>query len=530
MSIERLHHPAVNMLCGQGLDLPSQAARTRATWLPVRDGRPPALLIALLWGRDCTDRVRDLDAFLDGLLADCCCTPAEWSETQAVRQVLAAFNLQLFRQRQSGRHVLELNAGLLLVQGDEAQFLQAGAIGLRRYQRGEVHSWVGREGLLLGIQAELALVQYRLTLNSGDLLLLAPQPLLELADLQGVRAASAVTGAADLPALLGPLLQAPGAAALLQAGEVSRASALSPRMPWPVVRNAQPGLQLDGWTLLVECPFGPVGRLFRATDPRGREALLWLAEQPVDEVFRQREWALRSSLATGLPHVVSSHQPRQHAFWLLQPRSASMRSLSDRITKHGPMRGVQVLALIEQLIAAVRGLQRRGMQGLWLDPRAILLDDDGHVLLLPEQAALVPGVPQQSLPPEAIPLAPEARAGQALDGRADQFALAALAYWLCSGRWPDVARPDADARSIYVPLAQFGVAVPLGWDGVLARALAPKAVARFEALSEFQQALRKPLMQPPVRAAGRQKRRRYAYLGLFGLALLLLALALWLSL
>lgn len=29
MSIEPLHHPAVKLLCGQGVDLPSQAARAR---------------------------------------------------------------------------------------------------------------------------------------------------------------------------------------------------------------------------------------------------------------------------------------------------------------------------------------------------------------------------------------------------------------------------------------------------------------------------------------------------------------------
>lgn len=42
------------------------------------------------------------------------------------------------------------------------------------------------------------------------------------------------------------------------------------------------------------------------------------------------------------------------------------------------------------------------------------------------------------------------------------------------------------AASRYVPLARLIESVPAGWDGVLARALAPQATQRYEALSELQ--------------------------------------------
>lgn len=530
MSIERLHHPTIKLLCGNGLDLPSQAARARASWLPGREGRPPLLLVALLWARDCTDVVRTLEAYLDGLLADFCSTPAGWSEAQAARQVLAALNQQLFRQRQAGRSIAQLDAGLLLLQNGEAQFLQAGAIGLRRDQGTTATSLVGRDGLQLGAQAELALVQHRLLLSADELLLMAPQPLLDVADLQDWRGLDAELDMQALHALLTPLLQAPGAAVLLQPGVLEQTPALTVRAPWPAVQHAQPGVQLDGWMLLSACPYGPPGRLFRATDLRGREALLWLAEQAADEAFWQREWALRRSPVSSLPQVLSSHQPREHAFLLLEPPAKGMRSLIDWVAAYGPVDGLTLLALLEQLVAAVRGLQRRGMQGLWLDPRNILVSDGGRVLLLPEHAALIPGVAQQALPAHAVPLAPEARAGQNLDGRADQFALAALAYWLLCGRWPDVAQADADGPGRYIPLAPFNVQLPAGWDGVLARALAPMPQARFEALSEFELALRQPLQ---LRAEPTRRTRRYRspwQLVLLGLLLTQLGIGLWLSL
>jgi hypothetical protein len=180
------------------------------------------------------------------------------------------------------------------------------------------------------------------------------------------------------------------------------------------------------------------------------------------------------------------------------------------------------------LIVAVRALQRRGMQGLWLNPRNILIDENARLLLLVEHAALLPGVPRQSMPQGAEPLAPELRQGLAVDGRADQFALAALAYWLFCGRWPDAARSGAGSGSHYLPLSHFTVRVPAGWDGVLARALAPMAQARFEALSEFQLALHKPLLHPHVQKTKTHTPHPWR-LGLAAIVLVQLLMGLWIS-
>jgi hypothetical protein len=73
-----------------------------------------------------------------------------------------------------------------------------------------------------------------------------------------------------------------------------------------------------------------------------------------------------------------------------------------------------------------------------------------------------------------------------VDGRAEQFSVAALAYWLLCGQWPEAARSAVNGGSRYVPLARLLETVPQGWDGVLARALAPQAGQRYEALSELQ--------------------------------------------
>jgi len=65
---------------------------------------------------------------------------------------------------------------------------------------------------------------------------------------------------------------------------------------------------------------------------------------------------------------------------------------------------------------------------------------------------------------------------------------------------------------------------------VLARALAPRPEARFEALSEFERALRQPLSQHSDPMQRARHYRPHWRLGLLGLLVLQLAVGLWLSL
>lgn len=494
MPTVRMEHPAATVVFGHGIDLPHQAARARAMWMAGRKGRPPVLMVALLWARECADVVQTIEHYLDALFADYRCTPQSWSEAQAARQVLAALNQQLFLRKQTGRQIAELNVGLLLLQEGDLQFLQAGSIGLLRYQNDTIHTLVGREGMQVGERAELALVQHSLPLNTGELLLMAPQPLLGVADLNAYRHARQTQCATELQALLEPLLHAPSAGALLLLGDSNALNSHPSIQSWPVVKNAVAGMEIDGWTLISNCSFGPSGRVFRALDAAGRCALLWLSEQPADDVFWQREWAVRCCRVSGLPQVLSAYTPRGHAFSLFEYPSMDMRSLADWAAARAPLALQTVMSIIKQAIGAMRALQRRGMQGLLLSPRNILIGESGRVLLFAEQAVLIPGARRQVLPADAVPLAPELRTAEGcVDGRADQFALAALAYWLLCGQWPEVARPEASPNSRYVPLENFNRRLFNGWDGVLAKALAPHAAARFDALSEFQQALEQPL-------------------------------------
>lgn len=512
MSLRLAHSPLPGVALGAGPDLPAQAARVRAEWLGGRQGRPVLFMLGLLWGRGCPNLVQELEGQLDALFADFACAPDAWSEAQAVRQVLASLNMLNFRRARAGRPSAELAAGVLLVQGGQAHFLRCGNIGLLRYRAGELQALPGREDGSLGGQAELPLTQHNLSLQAGEALLMAPQPLLEVIDRRPLLEGLGRLAEAELPVLLEPLLRAPGAAALVLPECLVAQPGLPVPTGWPAPPVLRPGIALEGWRLLEACPYGPEGRLFRVRHEDDREAWLLAAAQAADQAFWLREWALRGCKVASLPDVLSPRVPRQHAYQLFALPAGRWRSLADwrgAWRKPGP---AELLSLLRQLVEALRALQRRGMQGLWISPRQIVVDERGRLLLLPELAAIVPGCPRQALPADVLPLAPELRAGGALDSRAEQFVVAAYAYWLASGRWPEPALPEAGAAVRYQPLADLGVAVPPGWDGCLARALAPEPENRFEALSELVQALEAGLAQARLPVQGW---RRWAVVGAF---------------
>ena len=506
------HSPSPGLALGAGPDLPAQAARVRAHWLGGRAGRPGLFMLALLWGRDCPNLVRELEWQLDALFADFACSPEGWTEAQALRQVLASLNMQQFRRARAGQPLAGLAAGILLVQGAQAHFLRCGNVGLLRYRDGELQALPGREDGHLGEQAELTLTQHNLALHPGEALLLAPQPLLEVIDRRPLLAGLAEVAEADLEALLAPLLAAPGAAALVVPQRLVASVSLTIPAGWPAPPVLQAGIELEGWQLLEACPYGPEGRLFLARHRDGREAWLLAATRAADQVFWLGEWALRGCKVASLPEVLSPRAPRQHAYQLFARPPGRWRSLADWRGAWRKPAPAELLALLRQLVEALRALQRRGVRGVWVSPRQVLVNERGRLLLLPELAASIPGCPRQALPEGVLPLAPELRRGEALDSRAEQFVVAAYAYWLASGRWPELALPNAGAVARYQPLAELGVDPPPGWDGCLARALAPEPEGRFEALSELEQALENGLAQARLPAQGW---RRWAVVGAF---------------
>ena len=123
---------------------------------------------------------------------------------------------------------------------------------------------------------------------------------------------------------------------------------------------------------------------------------------------------------------------------------------------------------------------------------------------------------------------PEQAAGDALDGRADQYALACVVYEMLAGQPPFTA-PSAKALAArhandpVPPLSSLHPGLPPGVESAIARALSKHAADRYPTMAAFAEALvaaaaavptgmpapaRDPLPRPRTRFVGRERERK----------------------
>lgn len=110
-------------------------------------------------------------------------------------------------------------------------------------------------------------------------------------------------------------------------------------------------------------------------------------------------------------------------------------------------------------------------------------------------------------------IAPEQWRGGTIDGRADQFAWALVAYEALGGKHPDDVSPGfgrmGDWRAPAAPLSATETGLPLGVSAILARALAPFPEQRFASMGELTRELEAALVpsSPPAREEAKIRAR-----------------------
>jgi eukaryotic-like serine/threonine-protein kinase len=161
---------------------------------------------------------------------------------------------------------------------------------------------------------------------------------------------------------------------------------------------------------------------------------------------------------------------------------------------------------------ALSAAHRRGLVHRDIKPENVMVREDGVVKVLDfgiarrTAGAADPNAPTQSPSPPTLTregvkvgtpvyMAPEQIRGDALDGRADQFAWGVLAYELCTGAlpWRGAGEPLAAVASILTdevpsgPLARAGVSPEV--EAVLRRALEKRPEDRFATTDDLVRAL-----------------------------------------
>ena len=222
-------------------------------------------------------------------------------------------------------------------------------------------------------------------------------------------------------------------------------------------------------------------------------------------------------------------------------------SLRDRLRRAGRLEVPAAVQLATEVASALAYAHALGVIHRDLKPENIMLSPTGQAILadfgiayaIDEGSQATGDTPSGRLTETGITvgtpayMSPEQAAGdEALTGRSDQYALAAVVYEMLAGR-PPFTGPNARAilaRKLTSPpptLREARPDVPASLDEVLLRALSRYPADRFDRMEAFAQALGAaigdrptPLPMPVVKAPARSRRLKPALIGVGILALL----------
>ncbi len=289
--------------------------------------------------------------------------------------------------------------------------------------------------------------------------------------------------------------------------------------PYDLAMALRVGQVFAGYTILRVLGAGAMGTVYLASHPRlpREDALKVLPpDLTADPEFRAR-FAREAELAAGLshPHIVGVHDRGEEGgqFWISMDYVAGTdlaRLLRE--TYSGGMPVDQVLPIITALASALdyahhRGLLHRDVKPaniLLTDPdergrRRVYLADFGIARHIDDAAALT--ATKMAVGTVAY-AAPEQLKAEAVDGRADQYALACTAFHMLAGVPPyGISNPAVViTHHVSSPPPSIGARRPelAGLDPVFAVAMAKEPSGRYDSCREFAEQLREQHSTPSV--------------------------------
>ncbi len=236
-------------------------------------------------------------------------------------------------------------------------------------------------------------------------------------------------------------------------------------------------------------------RLSDLTEPAERERLR-------DRLFREAQ----SAGILSHPNIVTiydilEHDGMAYIFMEFVNGPALERVLAG---EQAPDREA-LLAIFAQTAAALDYAHRKGIVHRDIKPANIMIDDDGAAKITDFGVAKI--VSQQMTQAGALMgtpsyMSPEQIQGQPVDGRADQFALAVIAYEVLTGEKPFTGEYTPTllykiCREDPAPARQLNPTLDAEIDHVLQRALAKSPDQRYPTCSEFVTDLQKALGASP---------------------------------
>jgi WD40 repeat protein len=280
----------------------------------------------------------------------------------------------------------------------------------------------------------------------------------------------------------------------------------------PVLGDLAPGARIAGYQLAEQIGRGGMAVVFRATDLRldRQVALKLLApEFAADEAFRARFMReSRAAAAVDDPHIIPVFEAgTADGVLFIAMRLVKGGDVGTLVRQQGPLPPARTAAIISPVASSLDAAHEAGLVHRDVKPANLLLDArpgrPDHVYLSDF------GLTKNALTGSRLTatgqflgtldyMAPEQIAGRSVDGRADQYALAAAAFELLTGAPP--FERDELVSVMYAHLSEPPPALsgrrpdlPPACDAVFARALAKAPDDRYASCHEFAEAMRAAL-------------------------------------
>ncbi|MDQ2626484.1 MAG: protein kinase [Actinomycetota bacterium] len=291
------------------------------------------------------------------------------------------------------------------------------------------------------------------------------------------------------------------------------------------------GAEFAGYRIERLLGSGAMGEVYLARHPRlpRRDALKVLpADLTTDAEFRQR-FQLEADLAATLfhPNIVGVHDRGEFdgQLWLAMDYVAgtdAARFIADRYPNGMPED--EALPIVGAIAEALDHAHQRGLLHRDVKPANILIADpegDSQRILLADfgivrQLGAASGLTATNFTVGTVSYAaPEQLRGDDLDGRADQYALAATAFHLLTG-----VPPFGDGNPVTIISRHLTAAPPLlserrpelaHLDAVLATGLAKDPAGRFGGCRAFAGALAEAVGGEPAMVLAGAGRRRWPW-------------------
>ncbi len=283
----------------------------------------------------------------------------------------------------------------------------------------------------------------------------------------------------------------------------------------------RPGSHLAGYRIEAQLGAGGMGVVFRAHDERLRRPValkIFAPARDADRATRQR-FIVESRLAAAVdhPHIIPVYDAGEAGEVLfIAMRLVRGGDLRGRLQREGALAPTRAAGIISQVASALDAAHGAGLVHRDVKPANILLagpagesdyvylSDFGLSKHATRSTSLTRAGQFLGTPDYAAPEQGQSEA--VVDGRADQYALACVAYHLLTGAPPFERKESwavimAHQSESPPPVRRRRPELPEAVDRVLARALAKAPDKRYGSCREFASALRGALGLAPGSAA-----------------------------